>query len=273
MQRFADAQRAAGKKIAVVPTMGALHDGHLSLIRLAIENADVVVCTIFVNPTQFGPNEDFSTYPRAFETDVRKAAEAGAQVVFAPSVDEMYAGDHQTFVVNDRIASVLEGAERPGHFKGVATIVLKLMTAVKPHVAVFGQKDAQQLALIRTMVRDLGVDVEVLAGPILREPDGLAMSSRNVYLEPDQRKRATALNKALTFGESLAGKGERDLTVIKDAVRSGIEQAGPDRIDYIEAVDPDTFATLSGFRKEGTLIVLVARFGTTRLLDNRLLYG
>ena len=273
MQRFADAARQQGKRIALVPTMGALHEGHLSLLRIAAEHADVVVCSIFVNPTQFGPTEDFMSYPRTLQDDIRKATEAGATVLFTPSVREMYAEDHQTFVVNETIAGILEGEKRPGHFRGVATVVMKLLTASKPHVAVFGQKDAQQLAVIRTMVRDLGIDVTIIAGPIVREPDGLAMSSRNVYLDQEQRRKAGVLNASLLQAESLVREGRRSLDELKNSIRKEIDDIGPTGIDYIEAVHPDTFKVLTTFRDEGTLIVLVVRFGSTRLLDNRLLYA
>ncbi len=271
MQRFSDEARRQGKRIGVVPTMGALHEGHLSLIRIAAEMSNVVICTLFVNPTQFGPNEDFERYPRSPEEDMRKAGGAGATVFFAPSVKEMYAEGHQTYVVNTSIAEMLEGKERPGHFRGVVTVVLKLLTATKPHVAVFGQKDAQQLAVVRAMVRDLGLDVRIVAGPIVREPDGLAMSSRNVYLDAGQRKQAASLNRALTKARDLVYGGTRNVGSVLSEVRKEIQAAGPDAIDYLEAVDPDTFEQVTEVREAGTLIVLAVRFGKTRLLDNIIL--
>lgn len=271
MQRFADAARSQGKRIGVVPTMGALHDGHLSLIRIAASSSDVVICSIFVNPTQFGPHEDLDSYPRSLSEDIEKASSAGATVFFTPTVREMYAKDYQTYVVNEEAATRFEGEIRPGHFRGVTTIVLKLFTATKPHAAVFGRKDAQQLAVIRMMVRDLGLDVEIIPAPIIREADGLAMSSRNVYLDADARPRAASLSRGLSRATTLLGDGVRSLARLVAEVRGAIEASDPTGIDYIAAVHPDTFQPLTELREDGTLLIVAVRFGSTRLLDNTLL--
>jgi pantoate--beta-alanine ligase len=269
MHLTADTLRREGRRIAVVPTMGALHEGHLSLIRLARKHADVVVATIFVNPLQFGPGEDFDRYPRALPQDIMAAAEAGAEYVFAPSVAEMYPPGFQTSVQVERLTAALEGAVRPGHFKGVTTVVAKLFTAVKPHVAVFGQKDAQQLAVIRRMAADLGFHVDIVVGPTLREPDGLAMSSRNVYLTEAQRKEAPVLYKALSLARDRIQQGEFRRDTLVEEMRALITGRSSATIDYLSVADAATLEEVDRVTPgKDVLISLAARFGTTRLIDN-----
>ncbi|GAA0379841.1 pantoate--beta-alanine ligase [Microbispora corallina] len=256
-----------GGRIALVPTMGALHEGHRSLIRLARELADHVVVSVFVNPLQFGPNEDFSRYPRTFDADLAACAEEGVRVVFAPSAEDMYLPDRQVQVSAGRMGAIVEGAFRPGHFDGVLTVVLKLFNLVQPDVAVFGQKDAQQLALIRRMVADLNVPVEIAGGPTVREPDGLALSSRNRYLSPADRVTALALSRALRAGSGRAVPSE-----ILRAAAAVLDEAArldpPLLLDYVALVDPATFTPVEdGFRGEAVLAV-AAKVGTTRLIDN-----
>jgi pantoate--beta-alanine ligase len=269
MHLTADTLRREGRRIAVVPTMGALHEGHLSLIRLARKHADVVVATIFVNPLQFGPGEDFDRYPRALPQDIMAAAEAGAEYVFAPSVAEMYPPGFQTSVQVELLTAALEGAVRPGHFKGVTTVVAKLFTAVKPHVAVFGQKDAQQLAVIRRMATDLGFHVDIVVGPTLREPDGLAMSSRNVYLTETQRKEAPVLYKALSLARDRIQQGEFRRDTLVEEMRALITGRSSATIDYLSVADAATLEEVEQVTPgKDVLISLAARFGTTRLIDN-----
>jgi pantoate--beta-alanine ligase len=254
---------------AVVMTRGALHDGHLELVRVARSRADQVVVTIFVNPLQFGPGEDLERYPRDLDGDVAKLASVGADLVFAPSVDEVYPRSPVVGVVAGRIGEVLEGAHRPGHLDGVLTVVLKLMHLVDPDVALFGQKDAQQLVAVRAMVADLDVGVEVLAVPTVREPDGLAMSSRNAYLAPDERTAALALSRALAAGRAAADAGAGPEAVHRAAADV---LAGEPRVilDYLALTDPDLAQVGPGYR--GAALLLVAgRVGATRLIDNAVL--
>ncbi len=267
MQACSEAWRHDGKTIGFVPTMGALHDGHLSLVRLACDRADVVVMSIFVNPTQFGPNEDFQKYPRDFERDAKLADQAGVDVIFNPSVDEMYPPDFSTSVHVERITEVLCGASRPGHFRGVATVCAKLFLAVKPHFGVFGQKDAQQVAVIGRMVRDLDWDIDIVPAPIVREPDGLAMSSRNVYLSPQERREALCLNQSLKLAEGMVQNGQVDPESVARAVRKKIAEYPLARIDYVEIVDPESLAPLDLIKKKA-LVALAVFFGKTRLIDN-----
>jgi pantoate--beta-alanine ligase len=241
MHVLAEKERRAGKTIGVVPTMGSLHRGHTSLIRLAASQSQIVVTTIFVNPAQFGPNEDFERYPRNMARDEILAAEAGTHILFCPEVADMYPEGYRTYVFTEELSSVLEGAVRPDHFRGVTTIVLKLLNITRPHIAVFGQKDAQQVAVIRKMVRDLNLDVQLSVGPIVREPDGLAMSSRNAYLSADERGRATALSRSLHQAEADIQKGEHDVEHVRAAMLSILEAAHPDAIDYVAFVHPDSF--------------------------------
>jgi pantoate--beta-alanine ligase len=269
MQKVADELRKEGKIIGVVPTMGYLHEGHLSLIRLAKEKSDVVITTIFVNPLQFAPNEDYDRYPRDFERDVKLAQSAGCDIIFHPSVEEMYPQNFLTYVEVDKLTKVLEGEFRPTHFRGVTTVVAKLFNITKPHIAVFGQKDAQQALIIKQMVRDLNFDIEIIVAPIIREPDGLAMSSRNVYLSDSERKDATVLYESLKLAEKLIENGERNSKNIILKMEELIKSKPTAKIDYIAIVEPETLEkveTLSEGKKY--LIALAVRIGSTRLIDN-----
>lgn len=268
MQAAADDQRRAGRRIAVVPTMGALHRGHVSLIQRARAEADAVVTTIFVNPTQFGPAEDLSRYPRPFEQDVAAAETAGSDIVFAPTASEMYPEGFQTVVNNDRAARTFEGALRPGHFQGVATVVTKLFLATKPHAAVFGQKDAQQVSVVRALIRDLNFDIRLVVAPIVRDDDGLALSSRNAYLSADERSRALVLKRALDEAQRLSAGGERSAKVLRQAMERIMATGRPDALDYAAIVDEADFSELDHLPSSGGLAIVAARFGTTRLLDN-----
>lgn len=267
MQQTSERLRLQGRRIGVVPTMGFLHDGHLSLIRAAERNADAVITTVFVNPTQFGPSEDFKRYPRDLDSDTRLASEAGTDYVFAPETQAMYGGYHRTFVDVERITEVLEGKSRPGHFRGVVTVVAKLFNITKPHVAFFGQKDAQQVVVVRQMMEDLNFDTELIVCPTVRETDGLAMSSRNTYLSGDQRSQATVLYKSLRLAEDLIRNGEGDTSSIIRQMRNLISTSPLAVIDYISLADA---ATLEELRQcQGRILIsLAVRFGTTRLIDN-----
>jgi pantoate--beta-alanine ligase len=261
------AARRAGRRIGFVPTMGALHEGHLSLVRAARRESGYVVVSIFVNPTQFAPHEDFERYPRDEAGDLRKCAAAGVDLLFAPAVQEMYPPDAVTTVRVARLTEHLCGPHRPGHFEGVATIVAKLFNIVQPDVAFFGQKDAQQLAVIRRMVRDLDIPVEVVGCPTVREPDGLALSSRNAYLSHEERARAACLHEALQEARRRIQRGERDVHSLITAMRQVLLTAAPERIDYIELVDPQTLQPLE--RIEGPVLAALAVYiGRTRLIDN-----
>ena len=270
MQQLAQQERSEGKRIALVPTMGFLHEGHLSLIRLAKEKADIVVVSIYVNPTQFGPNEDFSSYPRDFEKDVALCEAAGAHLVFNPPSDEMYAEGHTVTVVEEVLSSTLCGVSRPGHFNGVATVVLKLFNLTLPHLAVFGEKDAQQLRLIKKMVKELHVPVEIVAGPLVREEGGLALSSRNSYLSQSEKIQALCLSESLVWAEKMLRNGEKDLDKIKLAMVDVINQNEDAIIDYIAFVDDNTLQELIEVRTD-ILIMLAVYIGKTRLIDNRLI--
>ncbi|WP_327048510.1 pantoate--beta-alanine ligase [Microbispora sp. NBC_01189] len=259
-------------RIALVPTMGALHEGHRSLVRLAREHADHVVVSVFVNPLQFGPHEDFSRYPRTFDADLRVCEEEGVAVVFAPSAEDMYRPDRQVEVSAGGMGGTAEGAFRPGHFDGVLTVVLKLFNLVRPDVAVFGQKDAQQLALIRRMTADLDVPVSIVAAPTVREPDGLALSSRNRYLSEADRRTALALSRALSAGAARAQAGPAG---VLDAARAVLEEAArfgpPLLLDYLILADPATFAPVGGDHRGEAVLAVAAKVGTTRLIDNMVL--
>lgn len=270
MQRTADALRAAGRRIGLVPTMGYLHAGHTSLITFARRRADIVVVSLFVNPTQFGPGEDYRTYPRDLERDLRLIRETGGDVVFNPSAEEMYPPDFAASVQVERLTEGLCGASRPGHFRGVTTVVAKLFNAIKPHFAVFGQKDAQQCLVIRRMARDLGMDVEISIAPTVREPDGLAMSSRNVYLNPDERAQATALHRALSLAGRMVESGERDPAAVISRMRALIAERPAARIDYVAIVDTGRLEPVDRLAGE-ILVALAVRFGKARLIDNIIL--
>ncbi|MBI3579966.1 MAG: pantoate--beta-alanine ligase, partial [Ignavibacteriales bacterium] len=253
------------------PTMGYLHAGHVSLIKTAGELSDIVITTIFVNPTQFGPGEDFERYPRDFAGDQKLASEAGADIIFSPTKDEMYTPDFATYVEVDGVSKILEGKFRPTHFRGVTTVVAKLLNITKPHVAVFGQKDAQQAFLIRKMAADLNFDVSVITAPIVREPDGLALSSRNGYLNPDERRRATALHKSLKRAELLMSQGERSADRLHNEMEKILIEANPTQVDYIAFVNPESFKETGTLTPPAVLVALAVRFGATRLIDNMIM--
>jgi pantoate--beta-alanine ligase len=259
--------RRAGKRLGFVPTMGALHEGHLSLVRAARASTDVVAASIFVNPTQFGPNEDLAKYPRSFERDRELLEREGAELLFAPSVEEMYPAGAVTWVTVEGLSDKLEGRTRPGHFRGVTTAVAKLFHVVEPDAAFFGQKDAAQVAIIRRMVRDLNLPVEIVVCPIVRDPDGLAMSSRNAYLDPEQRKHALVLHRSLMRMQGLADAGERDAAKLLAAGRAEFEEERSVRLDYCELVDPDSLDPVADI-SNGALVAVAAFVGNTRLIDN-----
>lgn len=256
-----------GKIIGFVPTMGYLHEGHLSLIRRAANENDMAIVSIFVNPTQFGPAEDFERYPRDLQRDVNLAQQAGANVIFAPDVAEMYPQGYKTYVEVQEITNTLCGASRPGHFRGVTTIVTKLFNIVRPDRAYFGQKDAQQAIVIQQMTKDLDMDVEIMVCPIVREKDGLAMSSRNVYLNPQEREQAVVLSESLALAKKLIIQGERDAFKIKAAIVDKITQKPLAKIDYVSIVDAQTLKDIHHITNR-VLIALAVKFGATRLIDN-----
>jgi pantoate--beta-alanine ligase len=270
LQRWADETRAAGRSIALVPTMGALHDGHLSLVQIARVRADRVVVSIFVNPTQFGPNEDFEQYPRDLSGDLASLRRGGADVVFAPSVREIYPEGDATRVEIERLTDGMCGRDRPGHFLGVTTVVARLFNACKPHIAVFGEKDYQQLAVIRRMTRDLLFDVEIVAGATVREPDGMAMSSRNTYLTAEARQQARALNAALREARQLLRSGELDAQRLVAVARCRIEKEPQAKVDYIEVRDAETLEPLARVDRRAVM-GLAVRFAGARLIDNTIL--
>jgi pantoate--beta-alanine ligase len=270
-RKVCDAARSAGRTVGFVPTMGAFHDGHASLIRRARDEGDHVVVSIFVNPLQFGPGEDLSRYPRDEDSDLAIAGDLGVDVVFGPSVEEMYpAGPPEVTVDPGPLGDRLEGAARPGHFRGVATVVAKLFAVVGPSTAYFGEKDAQQLAVIRRMVRDLSLPIEVEGCPTVREPDGLATSSRNAFLSPEQRDAAGCLFLALSEAAQMARGGERDAASLVAAMAREIGATPEARIDYAAVVDDETFEEVSAIDGPARALV-AARFGDTRLIDNLLL--
>lgn len=266
------AELAAGRTVGLVPTMGALHEGHLSLIRAAKEECQFVVVSIFVNPTQFGPNEDLDRYPRDLERDLALCETAGADLVFAPAVAEMYGERAATFIEVEGLQDNLCGASRPGHFRGVCTVVAKLFNICWPDRAYFGQKDAQQLSIIRKMVIDLNIPVTVVSCPIVREPDGLALSSRNVYLSPDERKQALVLSRSLKMAVEMVERGERDARVLQEAIRHEIGTAPLAQIDYVAIVDSANLTPVDRIAGE-CLIALAVKFGKTRLIDNTVVTG
>ncbi len=280
LQGLADAERAAGRRIALVPTMGALHAGHLSLLAEAQRRADRVWVSIFVNPTQFDEAADLGRYPRTLAADLERCREAGADLVFAPTAAEMYPPGDQTGVEVGALAKPLCGATRPGHFRGVTTVVAKLLLAAKPHAAVFGEKDFQQLAVIRRMVRGLGFDVEIVGAPTVRETDGLALSSRNVNLDPEARRQATVLVKALEAAERAVAAGETSSTSLLHLVTTEIGKAPRAEIDYAELRDPETLEPTPARLGAAALLALAVCFrpapgsegAAVRLIDNRVLH-
>ncbi len=254
-------------KLGLIPTMGALHQGHLSLVRAAKAQCDVVAVSLFVNPTQFGPNEDLSKYPRTFERDRELLEKEGADFLFAPAVAEMYPSGATTFVNVEGLSEKLDGKSRPGHFRGVTTVVSKLFHIVEPDLGFFGQKDAAQVAVIRKMVRDLDMAVEIVVCPIVREPDGLALSSRNVYLDAAQRKSALVLSRSLQRVQEEFNRGEQDAARLIATGRQIFTEEPSVRLDYFEIVDPDTLETVAKITRP-TLVAVAAFVGTTRLIDN-----
>ena len=270
MRAKAEDLRRDGRRIAVVPTMGALHDGHLALLRAARGKADVVILTIFVNPTQFGPGEDLGRYPRDEAGDLARARTAGIDLAFCPDAAAMYPPGSQSFVEVRELQKPLCGASRPGHFAGVATVVSKLFHITQPHLAVFGEKDYQQLAILRRMARDLDFGIEIASVPIVREPDGLAMSSRNAYLSSEQRRAALSLSAGLAAAEAAFAAGERAAAALVAAAAAPITAAAGTRIDYAELRDADELTPVE--RVERPAVLALAVFvGTTRLIDNRVL--
>jgi pantoate--beta-alanine ligase len=264
------AARAGGKRLGFVPTMGALHDGHLSLVRAARASCDVVAASIFVNPTQFGPNEDLAKYPRTFERDRNFLEKEGVKLLFAPSVEEMYPAGAVTWVTVEGLSGKLDGRSRPGHFRGVTTVVAKLFHIVEPDAAFFGQKDAAQVAIIRRMVRDLNFPVQIVACPIVREADGMAMSSRNAYLDAQQRQRALVLHRALLRVKKLWDAGEGAAGKLVAAGREEFVAEKSVRLEYFEIVDPNSLDPVEN-AAEGALVAVAAFVGPTRLIDNILL--
>ncbi len=270
MQSFAESLRREGRIIGFVPTMGFLHEGHRSLMHRARRDCDSVVVSIFVNPTQFGPGEDFDRYPRDEEGDRSKCQSAGVDILFMPTVPEMYPDKPTVFVTVESLSDTLEGAIRPGHFRGVATVVSKLFHIVKPHSAYFGQKDYQQCAVIKRIVKELNLDVEIVALPTVREQDGLAMSSRNSYLNADERRAAAAIHRALSAAEYLAQAGVKEPEKLRNKMRAVLAEEKMITIDYIEIADSESLEPLDAVRKK-TVILIAVRLGKTRLIDNLVL--
>jgi pantoate--beta-alanine ligase len=270
MQQRSEQLRQKGKTIAFVPTMGYLHEGHLALMREGKNRGDVLIISIFVNPTQFGPKEDYEQYPRDMQHDLKLAQNVGVDIIFTPSAQEMYPDGFQTFVEVEGVTQNLCGISRPGHFRGVTTIVAKLFNIVKPHVALFGQKDYQQLITIKRMVEDLNMDTEAIGIPTVRERDGLAMSSRNAYLSPKKRKEAAQLHRALRKGEELFRQGNKNSATLLTTVRGIIEEIKPTKIDYINICDAHTLEDIEEIKDEA-IIAMAVQIGKTRLIDNIIL--
>lgn len=269
MQRRALELKREGRVVGFVPTMGFLHEGHLSLMRLARQKCDVLVASIFVNPTQFGPGEDLDAYPRDFERDEALCKQAGVDIIFYPEPGNMYAANASVWVDEESLSGVLCGASRPGHFRGVCTVVAKLFNLVQPDLAVFGEKDAQQLRIIERMVRDLNFPIEIIRGPIVREADGLAMSSRNKYLSETQRANALCLGNSLDLAQRLIGAGEHEVSNLRKAMVELIDKVPDVKIDYIEFVDDASLESVERMNA-GTLVALAVKFGSIRLIDNRI---
>ena len=272
-QACATARATAAKPatLGLVPTMGALHEGHLSLIRAAKKQCDIVVATIFVNPTQFGPNEDFSRYPRTFASDCALLEAEGVDILFAPTIEEIYpTGTSRTFIEVPGISDRLDGLSRPGHFRGVATVVAKLFNIVSPDYAYFGQKDAAQVAVLRAMVQDLNFPVNLIVCPTVRDADGLALSSRNQYLSPEERTQALALSRSLVTATTQATKGLHNAAQLKSVILQDLQSTPALKIDYVEIVDPTTLEPIADLQT-GALIAIAAWIGKTRLIDNALL--
>src|ERR1700751_2901161 len=271
MKETVQQARAENHVIGFIPTMGALHEGHLSLIRRAKRECSRVCASIFLNPTQFGPSEDLSKYPRTFEKDVEQLSNAGVDVLFAPEATEIYPPGFRTYVNVEGLSERLEGKSRPGHFRGVATVVLKLFEIVQPRFAYFGRKDAQQVRILQQMSGDLNLNVEIVVCPIVREPDGLALSSRNIYLDPAERRGATVLHHALDAARRELGAGTRDSLQLQTAIRSVLSNEPLARADYIEIVDAETFEPVAGIAARPVYVLLAVFIGKTRLIDNLLI--
>ncbi len=267
MQRWSEAVRRRGETIAFVPTMGFLHEGHLSLMREGRQRASLMASSLFVNPTQFGPNEDFSRYPRNFEGDCAMMRQVPVDVLFAPEPDVMFPRGSQTWVEVTEMTGGLCGAHRPGHFRGVTTVVAKLFNIVKPHIALFGEKDYQQFRAIERMVEDLNFDIQIVPVPTIREPDGLAMSSRNAYLSSDQRRQALALSGALRAAAAAFKAGARDPHELVQAARRSLEGTPEVQVEYVEAVDARTLENVARIERP-VVVAIAARLGPTRLIDN-----
>ena len=259
--------RRAGLRIGLVPTMGYLHEGHLSLVRAARSRCDLLVASIFVNPTQFGPNEDLEQYPRNLDRDFDLCRQEGVDLLFCPDAGRMYAPDHSTCVVEDRLSVGMCGTSRPTHFKGVTTVVAKLFNIVQPDVAVFGQKDAQQARVIKRMVRDLNFPVAIVVSPTVRDDDGLAMSSRNAYLDADERGRAPGIYEALQSVQALCGQGETRVAALEARLRQHLDSRVCGVIDYVEFVDDETLTPVERIER-GTVVAVAVCLGGTRLIDN-----
>ena len=270
MQALSEQLRLAGRSIGLVPTMGFFHEGHLELMRAARRHADTVVVSIFVNPTQFGAGEDLNAYPRDMEGDLGKADAEGVDHVFIPTAGDMYPEGFQTRVCVDDLTRFLCGPSRPGHFDGVATVVTKLFLITRPHLAVFGQKDYQQLAVISRMARDLNMDIQIIGVPTVREPDGLAMSSRNSYLSPEERRAARCLSASLALAQDMVSAGEKEAAVVLKAVEQHIRQEPLAQMDYARLCDPVTLEDLQDVKEE-SLLALAVIVGKARLIDNRVL--
>jgi pantoate--beta-alanine ligase len=270
MRRWSDCERTRERRIAFVPTMGALHDGHLALVRDARRRADAVVVSIFVNPTQFGPKEDFAAYPRDFARDRALLENESVGALFYPAVAEIYPANFQTHVEVEKTSLPLCGAVRPGHFRGVATIVTKLFNIMRPDIAIFGEKDYQQLQVIRQFVRDLDMNIEIVGHPIVREPDGLAMSSRNAYLNSAERQAALCLSRALCRAERMVRRGISGSTVLLEGVRCEIQREPLAQLEYVQLCDPETLQDVEAV-DDRALLALAVRIGKTRLIDNRVL--
>ena len=269
-QKRCEELRLQGKTLAFVPTMGFFHEGHLELMRVAKKLGDVLVISIFVNPTQFGPQEDLEAYPRDTEGDLAKAQEVGVDIVFLPSPEEIYPEGYQTHVEVERVTKHLCGLSRPGHFQGVSTVVAKLFNITKAHIAVFGQKDYQQLTVVSRMVKDLNMDIEIVGAPTVREPDGLAMSSRNSYLTPEQRESALCLKRSLDLAQDMVQRGAKDGKAVKAAVEKSIRSYPFTEIDYVTVCDPVSLEDVERIEGEA-LLALAVRVGKTRLIDNGIL--
>lgn len=267
LKAFIQCQKKIGKSIGFVPTMGYLHDGHMSLVKASKQENDITVMSIFVNPVQFGPKEDYSRYPRDLERDAKMAEAEGVDVIFYPTVEEMYPDGYKTYVQVEGITEVLCGKSRPGHFRGVATVVCKLFNIVEPDRAYFGQKDAQQVAVIQRMVKDLNMNLEVISCPIIRESDGLAMSSRNVYLTAEERRAALILNKSIQEAVQKVKAGERDAGKVLTMVKNRIETEPLAVIDYVELYEAETLQPIEIIQGK-VLLAVAVKFGTTRLIDN-----